>query len=67
MFELSKEMMWVVYLGIIVAGGAVGWYVGKQYDSMEMGVGIGIVGGLVASGAIYMFMNPEALEKFQYE
>lgn len=53
---MSKEMLWVMYAALIVAGGGIGWYIGKKYNNKNVGVAVGVAAGMAAAGGLYYSM-----------
>lgn len=58
---MSTEMQLILYGILVVILGIVGYYVGAKYVAVgeKMGAGIGVVTGLVISGAIWYSMKEE--------
>lgn len=58
---MSSMIMWILYGVLIVILGVVGYYVGKNYESIGtmLGTGIGVAAGAIVSGVIWYSQNDE--------
>lgn len=52
---LTKEIIWILFIAFIVGGGGLGWWIGSGYTKPELGTGVGLAAGVVASGLLYNY------------
>lgn len=63
---MSSMLMWILYGVLIVILGVVGYYVGKNYESVGtmLGTGIGVAAGAIVSGVIWYSQSEEYASAF---
>ena len=63
---MATMMRWILYGVLVVILGLVGYYVGKNYESVGtmLGTGIGVAAGAIVSGIMWYSQSDEATPVF---